>query len=73
MKHISRLILLVVLLISTNVQARTEAEVRCTPSSRPKLALHKLSYTPWIPPFSETLPLVSESPAPDATAHDCRT
>jgi hypothetical protein len=35
--------------------------LRCTPSSRPKLASHKLSYAPGISPFSDTLPLASDS------------
>jgi hypothetical protein len=35
--------------------------LRCTPSSRPKLASHKLSYAPGISPLSDTLPLASDS------------
>ena len=47
--------------------------LKCTPLSRPKLAWHKLSQSPLIPPVSDTLLLVSDSLVPDVTAHGCRT
>ena len=54
-------------------EERSRETLRCTPLSRPKLASHKLIYAPLIPLFSNTLPLASDSPAPDVTARCCRT
>ena len=47
--------------------------LKCTPLSRPKLALHKLSCAILYPSFSDTLPLASDSPAPGVTARGYRT
>ena len=59
--------------VNGGVGTESNGALRCTPSSRPKLAPDKLSHVPLITPFRYIRMLASDSPEPGATAYGCRT